>query len=112
MVAYSRTREQFGNKIYHFQFIQGMIADAITKIHAGRALCLTAGAKRKENHEDAVMETTIAKYYTSKIAMQIAIDAVQVHGGNGCCNQYPVERLFREAKIMEIIEGTSPVRQS
>ena len=57
------------------------------------------------------METTIAKYFTSKIAMEITIDAVQVHGGNGCYNRYPVERLFREAKILEIIEGTSQVQQ-
>jgi len=111
MVAYSRKRKQFGKKIYNFQLIQGMIGDAVTKVHAGRALCLRAGQLRKANSNSAVMETTIAKYFTSKIAMEISTDAVQVHGGNGCCNQYPVERLFREAKILEIIEGTSQVQQ-
>lgn len=111
MVSYSRKRKQFGQKLHNFQFIQGMIGDAITKIHAARALCLKAGEMRMNMHQDAIMETTIAKYYSSKIAMDITIDAVQVHGGNGCCNKYPVERLFREAKILEIIEGTSQIQQ-
>lgn len=111
MVSYSRKREQFGQKIYKFQLIQGMIGDAVTKIHAARALCLNAGKMRDEKNTEATMETTISKYFTSKIAMEIAIDAVQVHGGNGCYNQYPVERYFREAKILEIIEGTSQIQQ-
>jgi alkylation response protein AidB-like acyl-CoA dehydrogenase len=111
MVSYSRKRKQFGKKIYSFQLIQGLIGDAITKTHAGRALCMRAGEMRRDNHPSAVIESTIAKYFTSKIAMEIATDAVQVHGGNGCCNSYPVERLFREAKILEIIEGTSQVQQ-
>lgn len=111
MVTYSRQRSQFGKKLYNHQLIQGMIGDTVTKVHAGRALCLRAGELRKANNNSAVIETTIAKYFTSKIAMEIAIDAVQVHGGNGCYNKYPVERLFREAKILEIIEGTSQVQQ-
>ena len=111
MISYSRKRSQFGKKIHSFQLIQGMIGDAVTKIHAGRALCLRAGELRAKSDSMAAMETTIAKYYTSKIAMEITTDAVQVHGGNGCCNRFPVERLFREAKILEIIEGTSQVQQ-
>jgi alkylation response protein AidB-like acyl-CoA dehydrogenase len=111
MVTYSRTRSQFGQKIYNFQLIKGIIADAVTKTHAARALCLKAGELRKAKHEDAIIETTIAKYFASKIAMEVATDAVQVHGGNGCYNQYPAERLFREAKILEIIEGTSQIQQ-
>jgi len=111
MVSYSRKRKQFGQKIHRFQLIQGILGDAVTKVHAGRALCLRAGELRKNKDANAVMESTIAKYYTSKIAMEITTDAVQVHGGNGCYNQFPVERLFREAKILEIIEGTSQVQQ-
>ena len=111
MVTYARKREQFGKKLYNYQLIQGMIGDATTKIHAARALCLNAGEKRKAGHDDAIIETNIAKYFSSKIAMEIAIDAVQVHGANGCSNEYPVERLFREAKVLEIIEGTSQVQQ-
>jgi alkylation response protein AidB-like acyl-CoA dehydrogenase len=111
MVSYSRKRSQFGQKLYKFQLIQGIIGDAVTKVHAGRALCLRAGELRKKGDAGAAIETTIAKYYTSKIAMEITTDAVQVHGGNGCCNQFPVERMFREAKILEIIEGTSQIQQ-
>lgn len=111
MVTYSRKRHQFDRKICNFQLIQGLIADAVTKLHAARALCLRAGKMRMEKDANAVAETTIAKYYTSQIAMEIASSAVQVHGGNGCWNQYPVERLFREAKIMEIIEGSSQIQQ-
>lgn len=111
MVTYSRTRSQFGKKIYNFQLIQAKIADAMTNIQAGRSLCLRAGELRKEKNDESIIMTTIAKYFSSKIAMEITIDAVQVFGGNGCCNVYPVERLFREAKILEIIEGTSQVLQ-
>lgn len=111
MVSYARTRKQFGQKIYNFQLIKGIIADAVTQIHAARALCLQAGQKRRDHDDSAMIETTIAKYFSSKIAMQVATDAVQVHGGNGCSNEYPVERLFREAKLLEIIEGTSQIQQ-
>lgn len=111
MVTYARQRSQFGVKICTFQLIQGMIADATTKVHAGRALCAAAAKLRDLNDEDAVVETTIAKYFTSKIAAEISTDCVQVHGGNGCCDSYPAERLFREAKVLEIIEGTSQIQQ-
>ncbi len=111
MVSYARRREQFGQKIHKFQLIQGILGDAVTKTHAARALCLKAGELRKSQHSEAVHETTIAKYFTSKIANEVASDAVQVHGGEGCADKYPVERLFREAKILEIIEGTSQIQQ-
>lgn len=111
MVAYARRRRQFGSKICEFQLVQGLIGDAVTKTHAARALCLRAGEMRREGNPGAVMETTIAKYFSSKVAMEVAVDAVQVHGGNGCAGDYPVERLFREAKLLEIIEGTSQIQQ-
>lgn len=111
MVSYARTREQFGKKIYSFQLVLGLIADAVTKVHVARAACEKAGMLRDEKTPAALIETTIAKYFTSKIAMEIASDAVQVHGGNGCCDHYPAERYFREAKVLEIIEGTSQIQQ-
>jgi len=111
MVLYARDRVQFGKRIYTYQAIQKMIADSLADIHAARALCINAGEMRDLRANDAVMQTTIAKYFTSKIAMTIAIDAVQLYGGNGCYSKYPVERLFREAKILEIIEGTSQILQ-
>ena len=111
MVTYARNREQFGKKIYNYQHIQGKIADAITNIHAARSLCIKAGELRKNNKPEAIIETSIAKYFSSKIAMHVTIDAVQVFGGDGCYNKYPVERLFREAKILEISAGTSQIQQ-
>ena len=111
MVTYTRERSQFGEKLRTFQLIQEFIGDAVTQVHAARALCLRAGELRKMGDPDAIVETSLAKYYTSKVAMKVATDAVQVHGGNGCYNQYPVERYFREAKILEIIEGTSQIQQ-
>lgn len=112
MIRYSKHRKQFGAKLASFQLIQGIIGDAVMKTHVARAICEKAGKMKKEGDADAVIETTVAKYFTSKVAMEVAIDAVQVHGGNGCIDQYPVERLFREAKILEIIEGTSQIQQS
>lgn len=111
MVAYARSRSQFGKKLYNYQLVEAMIGDAVTKVHAARALCRQAGDMRKNNLDDAMINTNIAKYFSSKIAMEVTVDAVQLHGANGCYNKYPVERLFREAKILEIIEGTSQVQQ-
>jgi alkylation response protein AidB-like acyl-CoA dehydrogenase len=111
MVSYARKRRQFGKKIGEFQLIRGMIGNAVTKVHAARALCLKTGQMRKEKNPDAVAETNIAKYFTSKVALDVTTDAVQIHGANGCCDCYPVERLFREAKLLEIIEGTSQIQQ-
>lgn len=110
MVDYTRERKQFGEKLYTYQLIKGIMGDAVTDIHAARALCLRAAHLRKGGHPDAVIETGLAKYYTSKMAMSITQNAVQVHGGNGCCNEYVVERLFREAKLLEIIEGSSQIQ--
>lgn len=111
MVTYARKRKQFGKRIGEFQLIQGIIGDAVAQITAARSLCISAGEMRVKGQEDAVMQTNIAKYITSRISVQICADAVQVLGGNGCCSCYPVERLFRESKILEIIEGTSQIQQ-
>jgi alkylation response protein AidB-like acyl-CoA dehydrogenase len=111
MVRYARARKQFGERIAAFQLIQGLIGDAVTSTHAARALCIKAGEMRTRGDSEAITETTIAKYFASKVALEVATHAVQVHGGNGCSNLYPVERLFREAKVLEIIEGTSQIQQ-
>ncbi|GJQ59590.1 MAG: acyl-CoA dehydrogenase [Candidatus Scalindua sp. AMX11] len=111
MAKYARERKAFGRKIGEFQLIQMMIGNAVTKTHAARALCIKVGEMRSRGDSNATIETTIAKYFTSQIACEVTTDAVQVHGGNGCSNNYPVERLFREAKVLEIIEGTSQIQQ-
>ncbi|GGX07586.1 acyl-CoA dehydrogenase family protein [Streptomyces lomondensis] len=111
MCAYATEREQFGTRIGSHQLVQKMVADAVTQVAAARELCRRAGRLRLERSTDAVMATNIAKYFSSTIAQQVTSDAVQVLGGNGCWDQYPAERLFREAKILEIIEGTSQLQQ-
>ncbi len=111
IVAYVRTRSQFGKRLHEFQLVQGMVAEATMRTHAGRALCLRAAELRKRNDPRAVMETTIAKYYTSIAANDVTADAVQLHGANGVSSEYPVQRLYREAKIMEIIEGSTQIQQ-
>lgn len=111
MVTYSRTRSQFGQTLRHFQLIRGMIGDAVTKIHAARALCLRAGELRRRKSPDATIETTISKYFASKVAVEVSTDALQIHGANGFTSKYPVERLYREAKVLEIIEGSNQIQQ-
>lgn len=111
MVAYSKRREQFGSKLSKFQLIRGIIADAVTDFYAARSLCLRAAQLRIAGSPEAVTESMIAKQFAARAAFRIATDAVQVHGGNGCCNEYPVERYLREAKVLEIIEGTTQITQ-
>lgn len=111
MCAYAAERVQFGVKIGSQQLVQKMIADAVTQVGAARELCRRAGRLQMERSPDAAIETNIAKYFSSTIAQQVTSDAVQVLGGNGCWDQYPAERLFREAKVLEIIEGTSQLQQ-
>lgn len=111
MCTYATHREQFGVKIGAHQLVQRMVADAVTNVGAARELCRRAGRLRRERNPQAVMDTNIAKYFSSTIAQRVTSDAVQVFGGNGCWSQYPVERMFREAKILEIIEGSSQLQQ-
>ncbi|MCE3199508.1 acyl-CoA dehydrogenase family protein [Paenibacillus sonchi] len=111
MVTYARKRSQSGQKIFHHQLIKGIIGDNVTKIMAARSLCKEAARMRIENHPDAAIHTTAAKYYSSTVANKAAADAIQVLGANGCSRRFPVERLFREAKVLEIIEGTSQLQQ-
>lgn len=111
MVAYARTRKQFGVPIGSTGAIRAMIAEATVSVHGARQLCERAAAMRAAAHPENVNETIIAKYFTSRAAVEITNHAVQLHGANGCSSDYTVERLMREAKILEVIEGTSQVLQ-
>jgi alkylation response protein AidB-like acyl-CoA dehydrogenase len=111
MVRHSRTRRQFNELICRFQLIKGIIADAVTNVHAARMVCEHMGAKRAANDLEAVMLTNIAKYFASKVATKVTADAVQVLGAIGCLGGNPVERLYRDAKVLEIIEGSSQIQQ-
>ena len=109
-VEYSKQRQQFGKPLSSFQAIQWMIADMATQIEAARYLVYNAGYK-KDKEERYSKEAAMAKLFASEMAMDAAIKAVQIHGGYGYTKEYTVERLFRDAKITEIYEGTSEVQR-
>ena len=110
-VNYSRERIQFGAPLHENQLIQKMITEMTVNIKAARLLCYNAGHLKEIGDPDSIMETWSAKYFASRAVMKIASDAVQIHGANGCSNQYPVERYYRDAKINEIIEGTTQMHE-
>lgn len=109
-IEYSKQREQFGRPIAKFQAIQWMIADMATRIEAARYLVYNA-AYVKDKGERFSKEAAMAKLFASETAMEAVIKAVQIHGGYGYTKEYTVERLFRDAKITEIYEGTSEVQR-
>jgi len=99
-------RKQFGKSLSEFQAIQFMLADMATRTEAARLLTLKAAIK-KHQKQSYSLESSMAKLYASEAAMWSAYKAVQIHGGYGYIREYNVERYFRDAKIMEIYEGTS-----
>ncbi|MHC6529718.1 acyl-CoA dehydrogenase family protein [Vibrio proteolyticus] len=111
MVTYARKREQFAKKIAQHQSIQGLITDSTAEFYAAKAMCEKIGMMRNQGSHDSITDTNIAKYQSSLAAKRVADNAVQVLGGNGLSDKYPVERLYREARVLEIIEGTSQIQQ-
>ena len=109
-IEYSKQRQQFGRPIGKFQAIQWMIADMAIRIEAARYLVYNA-AYVKDTGVRFSKEAAMAKLFASETAMDCAIKAVQIHGGYGYTKEYTVERLFRDAKITEIYEGTSEVQR-
>lgn len=109
-LAYSKQRKAFGKPICEHQAIAFKLAKMHTEIEAARHLVMQA-AVDKDNHADYDLSGAMAKYYASKVAMDTAVEAVQIHGGNGFVKDYHVERLMRDAKITQIYEGTSEVQQ-
>jgi len=108
---YTNKREQFGSLIKDHQLVQKMIAEMFTGVTAGRQLCLRAGTLQENKEPNALMEISLAKYYTSTMAMKAATDAVQIHAANGCSPDYPVQRYFRDAKVSEIVEGSTQIQE-
>lgn len=108
-VGYSQERKAFGKPIADLQAIQFKLADMATKISAARSLVYQAASK-KDKHERYVKEAAMAKLFASKTAVEVALEAIQVHGGYGYVREYKVERYLRDAKITEIYEGTSEIQ--
>lgn len=109
-IRYSKQRKAFDHYIAEFQAIQFKIADMATKIDAARLLTLKA-ASMKDNGKPFAPMAAMAKLYASKVAVEAALEAIQIHGGYGYIKDYPVERYLRDAKITEIYEGTSEVQR-
>ena len=109
-VAYAKDRRQFGRPIAQFQATQWKIADMATRIQAGRLLMYRAAWIRDQGRRHT-LEASMAKLFASETAMWAATQAVQIYGGYGYIQDYPVERHFRDAKITEIYEGTSEVQR-
>jgi alkylation response protein AidB-like acyl-CoA dehydrogenase len=109
-LAYSKERKTFGKPISQHQAIQFKLADMATQIEAARLMVLKA-AWLKDNHEDYAHASAMAKLFASQVAMDITIEAVQIHGGYGYVKEYHVERLMRDAKITQIYEGTSEIQK-
>jgi alkylation response protein AidB-like acyl-CoA dehydrogenase len=109
-LQYSKERKTFGKPISDHQGIQFKLAEMATKIDASRLLTLQA-ATMKDAKQSFVKEAAMAKLFASKTAMDVTIDAVQIHGGYGYVKEYHVERLLRDAKITEIYEGTSEIQK-
>jgi len=109
-IAYAKERKAFGKEIAQHQAIQFKIADMATKVEAARLLCLKA-AMLKDRKEDYSQASAMAKLYASQVAMENAVEAVQIHGGYGFVKEYHVERFMRDAKITQIYEGTSEIQK-
>jgi alkylation response protein AidB-like acyl-CoA dehydrogenase len=109
-VKYSKERKAFGVPISQHQAIQFKLADMATNIDAARLLCLQA-AHDKDAGLDYAKSGAMAKLFASKVAMDTAVEAVQVHGGYGFVKEFHVERMMRDAKITQIYEGTSEIQK-
>ncbi|MBD0343478.1 MAG: acyl-CoA dehydrogenase family protein [Coleofasciculus sp. Co-bin14] len=110
-IHYTSQRQQFGTYIKEHPLIRQMMTEMITNLKAARLLCYQAGYLKDIGDPRSISETSIAKYFASTMATKVAGDAVQIHGGNGCSREFPVERYWRDSKIMEIIEGSTQIQQ-
>jgi alkylation response protein AidB-like acyl-CoA dehydrogenase len=109
-LGFAREREQFGRPILEFQGIQFMLADMATQIEAARRLYREAARVRDDGLEYS-LAASMSKLFASDTAMRVTTDAVQVHGGYGYMQEYPVERYMREAKALQIVEGTNQIQR-
>ena len=110
-IRYSKERKQFGKPICKNQAISFMIADMATEIEAARELIYNTAVAKDAGAKDAPMKCSMCKYFASEMVNRVAAKAVQIHGGYGFIKEYKVERLYRDARITTLYEGTSQVQQ-
>ncbi|OEV25071.1 acyl-CoA dehydrogenase, partial [Streptomyces nanshensis] len=109
-LAYTAEREQFGRPLADFQGLRFMLADMATRIEAGRALYLAA-ARRRDAGQPFARQAAMAKLFCTDAAMAVTTDAVQLLGGYGYTTDFPAERYMREAKVLQIVEGTNQIQR-
>jgi alkylation response protein AidB-like acyl-CoA dehydrogenase len=110
-VKYSKERHQFGKPISSFQGVQYMLADMATQVEAARALVYQTARMVDAGIRNYSKESAMCKYFASDVAMKVTTDAVQVLGGYGYMKEYPVEKMMRDAKILQIYEGTNQIQR-
>ena len=111
-LKYARERIQFGQKIISFQAVQHMLADMATQIEAARALVSSVARYIDSHPRTFSKEAAMAKLFPSDVAMKVALDAVQILGGYGYMRDFPVEKMMRDAKILQIYEGTNQIQRN
>jgi alkylation response protein AidB-like acyl-CoA dehydrogenase len=109
-IRYAQERQAFGKPIAHHQAIQFKLAEMGTKLHAARLVCYDA-AKRKNRGERVDLDAGMAKLFCSETCWEITQEALRIHGGNGYAAEYPIERLYRDAPLMIVGEGTSEIQK-
>lgn len=110
-VKYSKERHQFGKPISSFQAVQFMLADMATQIEAARTLVWQTAKMIDSGERNFSKESAMCKYFASDVAMKVTTDAVQILGGYGYMKEYPVEKMMRDAKILQIYEGTNQIQR-
>jgi len=111
-VKFARQRMQFGHPVITFQAVQHMLADMATSIEAARALVYAVARLVDSGAKDVSKESAMSKVFATDVAMKVTTDAVQVMGGSGYMKEYPVEKMMRDAKILQIYEGTNQIQRN
>ncbi len=111
-VTYAKQRVQFGRPIISFQAVQHMLADMAIQLEAGRALVYAAARHIDHHPKDMSKASSMCKVFATDMAMKVTTDAVQVLGGYGYMKEYPVEKMMRDAKILQIYEGTNQIQRN
>ena len=112
VIEYARERKTFGKPIIAHQAIQHMIADMATEIEAARALTYLAARTADNNSKDLSKVSSMSKLFATDVAMRVTTDVVQIFGGYGYMREYPVEKMMRDAKILQIYEGTNQIQRN
>jgi butyryl-CoA dehydrogenase len=110
--AFAKERQQFGAPIFSFQAVQHLLANMATKVEAARALVYSVARFMDTKPKDFSKAAAMAKVFATDMAMEVTVDAVQVMGGHGYMREYPVEKMMRDAKILQIFEGTNQIMRN